>query len=581
MILDRSASMDRIETQGTTGMQMVKQAAVLATRELHPQDEVGVLVFDRRSDWLVPLARLDEVGEASVEQRINSITAEGGTDIYGALVKGLDAITKRPVALRHMVLLSDGQSLDANYQQLADRMKLENIGLSTVAVGHDADVDLMSKLARWGKGRYYFTDRPLELPRILTKEAALARRGAVVEGRILPQLLAPSPILRSIAPNLVPPLAGFLATTPKPTAQVVLATDDGTPLLAQWQYGLGRAVAWTGDLSAKWSPGWLSWDQDPLFWEQALRWSMGNAASRDLRIETQRAGNMVRLLVENSRDGQFVDLEPPRTVVALPDGTEQPVELSQVAPGQYMASVMVRDPGVFRVTVTEPVQNGRSETTGFVVPPAVDAPSLAADERSLRRVAAGTAGRRIEAAADIYGDTSVRGIPDAGATPLWPPLAVIALCALLLDVAVRRLRFVRLLFPAALLVVLTGCASAAPSALPPTAAPEPSPLILATPDASPEYHLATLEENFVVADDPLVADLRASLDRLAPRCQESRDQLGDLTTQTIDALHARGLNDVPGNILLGVTWLAEALPPEKVPARCADLFKAFVAGQPH
>jgi hypothetical protein len=48
-------------------------------------------------------------------------------------------------------------------------------------------------------------------------------------------LLTPSPILRSIAPARLPPLAGFLATTPKPTAQVVLATDEGTPLLAQWQ----------------------------------------------------------------------------------------------------------------------------------------------------------------------------------------------------------------------------------------------------------------------------------------------------------------------------------------------------------
>ena len=57
--------------------------------------------------------------------------------------------------------------------------------------------------------------------------------------------------------------------------------------------------------------------------------------------------------------------------------------------------------------------------------------------------------------------------------------------------------------------------------------------------------------------------------------------MGDLTAQTIDTLHARGQNEVPGAILLGVTWLAEALPQDKLPARCADLFKAFVAGQPH
>src|SRR4029079_16147635 len=146
LILDRSASMDRSEdttVTTATNMQMVKQAAILATRELHPQDHVGVLTFDRRSDWLVTVSRIDEIGQATVEDRISRLTAEGGTDIYGALVKGLDGITQVPATLTNIGMLSDGQSLDANYQALADRLRLENVGLSTVAVGHDADTDLM------------------------------------------------------------------------------------------------------------------------------------------------------------------------------------------------------------------------------------------------------------------------------------------------------------------------------------------------------------------------------------------------------------------------------------------------------
>ena len=40
-------------------------------------------------------------------------------------------------------------------------------------------------------------------------------------------------------------LLGYVATTPKPRAETPLWTDKGDPLLAHWQYGLGRAVAFS------------------------------------------------------------------------------------------------------------------------------------------------------------------------------------------------------------------------------------------------------------------------------------------------------------------------------------------------
>jgi hypothetical protein len=59
----------------------------------------------------------------------------------------------------------------------------------------------------------------------------------------------------------LPQLQGYVATTPKPAAQVVLISNLGGPVLTVWQYGLGRVVAWTSDALGLWTADWLRWGQ--------------------------------------------------------------------------------------------------------------------------------------------------------------------------------------------------------------------------------------------------------------------------------------------------------------------------------
>src|SRR5262249_2661576 len=145
-----------------------------------------------------------------------------------------------------------------------------------------------------------------------------------------------------------------IATTAKDTAEVVLATDEGAPLLAQWHYGLGRAVAWTSDLSTRWTSSFLNWDQNTRFWEQMLRWAMGPPINRDFRIDVTRSGRMAHVKVEDIQDGRFSDLQPLKMTVKSPGGGTSQVDLRQVAAGQYEATVVADTPGAYEVDVAEP-----------------------------------------------------------------------------------------------------------------------------------------------------------------------------------------------------------------------------------
>ena len=62
--------------------------------------------------------------------------------------------------------------------------------------------------------------------------------------------------------------AGYLATSAKGAAQTVLVSENRDPILATWQYGLGKATAFTSDATGRWardSPGVYGPSRTPAF----------------------------------------------------------------------------------------------------------------------------------------------------------------------------------------------------------------------------------------------------------------------------------------------------------------------------
>ena len=57
--------------------------------------------------------------------------------------------------------------------------------------------------------------------------------------RFRPTVVRPTQVLSEIRLDEAPFLLGYVVTRPKPTAEVILATESGDPLLAWWRYGLG------------------------------------------------------------------------------------------------------------------------------------------------------------------------------------------------------------------------------------------------------------------------------------------------------------------------------------------------------
>jgi Mg-chelatase subunit ChlD len=114
IVVDRSGSM------GGEKIEMVKEASKAAVQLLSSKDYAGVIVFDSQATSIVDLQPATDIG--GIQQRIASIGAGGGTNISPGLEMAYSQLSRCPAKLKHVILLTDGQSEQGPYQEILSRM---------------------------------------------------------------------------------------------------------------------------------------------------------------------------------------------------------------------------------------------------------------------------------------------------------------------------------------------------------------------------------------------------------------------------------------------------------------------------
>ena len=253
MVIYHSGSMSSPSTEksGITCMDVAKQAAVNALDSLREIDEVGVLAFDDTYTWSVPLQEATDPD--GIISKISGIQTNGGTNIYPALAEAVSKLEGSDAALKHIVLLTDGQDGYHGYDDVLQEMRDAGITLSTVAVGTGADSRTLEWLAEEGGGRYYYSDAGTSLPRIFAQEVYLSSESYLINEEFVPTIVNSHEILERIFDEGSPSLLGYIAATPKASSTVLLESDREDPILTVWQYGLGRSAAWNSDGTNEWT----------------------------------------------------------------------------------------------------------------------------------------------------------------------------------------------------------------------------------------------------------------------------------------------------------------------------------------
>jgi Mg-chelatase subunit ChlD len=496
IVIDKSGSMN--EHQGNAvKIELAKEAAIAALDSLSERDQACVITFDTEAHLALALTNVDN--KLAIHNAVDEISADGGTNIYSGLEQAYNSLLGSDAEIKHIILLSDGESMEGDYPGITQAMRSANMTLSTVAVGDEADINLMQMLAASGSGRFYSTENAETLPGIFTREAFMASRSVIIEEPFVPQVTARSQAIAGVDWGSAPQLLGYVGTADRSEAAedsqqrdggaqspaiVSLVSDKGDPIYADWQFGLGHAGAFTSDAKSRWAAAWMNWPGFGQFWNQALRENLRrDSVAGAIRLEASVqfdddpnyrrdlmdrepgefiAGRGGHISVEaTDATGHFANNLALTARIIAPDLSADTRVLQQSAAGQYHGDFLADKTGPYIISIENSqapavtVGAVKSYSPEYAVTPE-DSDLLARlseatggnslDDNSVGQTSApgddsktglsdASAGSKVAAARDLFDHT------DSGTIPhdIWERLVLMALLLLPLDVAVRRL----------------------------------------------------------------------------------------------------------------------------------------------
>ena len=444
-LIDRSGSMGQVGRSGVPNLELAKRAITLSLELLQASDRAAIGTFDTGGAWVVPFQQVNDA--QALIAMTNTIRSGGGTDIMAGLKLVARDIAEEPSQLKHLILLTDGGANSKGLVELTETLHAEHkVTLSSIAIGRNPGA-FLEPMAEAGQGNYYRVADVEEIPLIFAQETVLASRSYIVEETFTPRATGSSAILDGI--GALPALRGYVAATPKTAAQRILSGPEpyADPILAAWQYGLGRVVAWTADASARWSNEWVVWEDFSRFWGQAVAWSINAGANENLETRIRLEEDRARIVVDARDDsGGFLDGLTLSGAVLDPDGDSLRMGLQQTAPGRYEASFAPQNEGAYFLNISgeAALASGATALTdlnGWVKSYSPEYLPHTGNARLLADLADITGGRNL---ADAPGEAFAHNLGERqAANDIWESLILLALLLLPLDIALRRLIITR------------------------------------------------------------------------------------------------------------------------------------------
>ncbi len=445
IVIDKSGSMGMTAPSGKQKIELAAEGAIASLGLLNDRDYIGVIATDTQPKWVAPLRRARDRG--AIARDIATLRAGGGgIYVFSGLREAFEALATNESMLRHIILFADGQDAEQHEgcPELVERMVQMNMTLTSVALGQGQDVPFLTEIAEKSGGRFHLTEDIDQVPRIFTKETILAQRSYLVEEPFEPVVASEGPVLRGISLETIPPLLGYVGTTAKSRAEVLLVSHRTDPLLATWRYGLGKAVAFTSDTQPRWAQSWIGWEEFGKFWTQVIRWALRGATATHLQTQVKIVqGEGILTIDALDEDGNFLNFLDLGATIVTPSMERIELSPSQSAPGRYEATFRAREIGAYMVSVVDRTAGssaqGSQDVTGIALSYPVEFKPSGKGPSLIKQLVETTRGRILEGENELEGVFSHNLEPHHAVIPIWQSLIWFVAVLLPADIALRRI----------------------------------------------------------------------------------------------------------------------------------------------
>ncbi|MFT5122519.1 MAG: putative membrane protein [Kiritimatiellia bacterium] len=425
-----------------------KRITIEAIKVLGAQDDVGVMVYNWGNggaggidgvQWLFPLMPASELDK--MIPKINSAQIGDMPSFAPTMEMGLKALKANDAAMKHMIIISDGDPSPAPDAVLKGFIK-EGISITTISVfPHGGQEQLLMKtIANLTGGRYYYPKHAQQLPSIFIKEAKTLKRSMIQNKTLDPIREFPSPILKGM--DAIPQLHGYVITSLKPRANNVLLhqyDEEEDPILAVHRHGLGKTAAFTSDLNANWGRDWVSWEHYRAFVDQLITEVARVQQHTELSMQSFADGNTGVVVIEDYHEGaSFLDFD---VEINGPSRRPEKVRMKQVGPRLYRGEFPLEGKGRYQVLAAGSGGDRNEQIMGgFAVPYSPEYLKFRADSISLKRIAEKTNGRVLSGTESPESFYATKRSPRLSSRPIFDWFLWALAFLIPLDVGVRRIQ---------------------------------------------------------------------------------------------------------------------------------------------
>ena len=185
IVIDRSGSMSVQVSPGVAKIDLANQGTVNAIQLLGNMDQVSVIAVDSAPQVFVPMTRINSQQAALAARARKVQSSGGGIYVYEGLKAGWAELKKANVGTRHLILFTDTADTEepGDYKKLIKEMTDQGATISVIGMGSPADSDakLCEEIAKLGKGRMFYSDKPLDIPKIFSQETVTIARSSFIE----------------------------------------------------------------------------------------------------------------------------------------------------------------------------------------------------------------------------------------------------------------------------------------------------------------------------------------------------------------------------------------------------------------
>ena len=442
-VLDRSGSMGMPVTDSLSKMDLANAGTMAAIELLSHIDEVAVIAVDSQPHLIVPLTQVDKPEQFN--DRVSGIQAGGGgIYTYTGLKAAAEQLEASSRSNRHIVLFADAADAEepGDYRNLIQELgEQRNTTVSVVALGteSDSDANFLKDVASRGGGEIYFSQDPVELPRLFAQDTLLAARSSFIDQptptESTPGLLA----MTNLAAGPWRTLPGYNLCYLRPGASQGARTSDeyGAPVLATMQAGLGRSAVFTGQVSGKHQVAAADWPEIANLLVTMTRWVSAQSSAQQYFTSVQREGREAVVSIDVDRQAGSAPVGALTARMVGPDGKSREIDLVPVSADRFEARVPIGLEGVYRfAAATDQGEILTMDPLAIPYSPEFE-PRLQRDEGEavLGRVARLSGGKMNPPTSEFF-----RGDRQGKAMKPWAPwFGLAALLLFLMEVAWRRL----------------------------------------------------------------------------------------------------------------------------------------------